>query len=112
MRTDTQTITCLEDYRPPDYLIDTVELDIRLDPTATRIRSVLTLRPNPGGRAGAPLVLDGDELMFRSLEIDDAPAPPEAYEATPQSLTIVHPPARPFRLTIDTEVNPSANTKL
>ncbi|MGA0595438.1 aminopeptidase N [Enterovirga sp. CN4-39] len=112
MRTDTQTITRLEDYRPTDYLIDTVELDIQLDPAATRIRSVLQIRPNPLGVKAVPLVLDGDELMFRGLWIDDEPASADVYEATPQGLTIAHPPGRPFRLTIDTEVNPSANTKL
>ncbi len=112
MRTDTQTITRLEDYRPTDYLIETVDLDIRLDPAASRIRSVLQIRPNPNGRAGAPLVLDGDELMFHGLAIDGETASPESYEATPQGLTLLSPPARPFRLTIDTEVNPSANTKL
>ena len=112
MRTDTETITRLEDYRPTDYLIDTVELDIRLDPAASRIRSVLQVRPNPAGRPGAPLALDGDELMFHGVEIDGEAALPDAYEATPQGLTISNPPSRPFRLTIDTEVNPSANTKL
>ncbi|NNM73388.1 aminopeptidase N [Enterovirga aerilata] len=112
MRTDTQTITRLEDYRPPDYLIDTVELDIRLDPAATRIRSVLKIRPNPAGRSGAPLVLDGDELLFHGLAVDGEPAPPDSYEATPEALTLREPPAGPFALTVDTEVNPSANTKL
>jgi aminopeptidase N len=112
VRTDTQTITRLEDYRPPDYLIDTVELDIRLHPAATRIRSILQVRPNPAGRPGAPLVLDGDELMFQGLEIDGTAAAADAYEATPDALTLFSPPGRPFRLTIDTEVNPSANTKL
>ena len=34
MRTDTQTITRLENYRPTDYLIETVKLDIRLDAAA------------------------------------------------------------------------------
>ena len=112
MRTDTQTITRLEDYRPPDYLIDTVDLDIRLDPTASHVRSVLRIRPNPAGRPGAPLVLDGDELLFRGLAIDGEIATLERYEATPQALTLHEPPAAPFTLTIETEVNPSANTKL
>ena len=36
MRTETPQIVRLEDYRPSDFLIDRVELDIRLDPTETR----------------------------------------------------------------------------
>ena len=67
----------LADYRPPDYLIDTVDLDILLHPTATRVRAKLALRPNPKGRAGAPLVLDGDELVAAvSVELDGTRARP------------------------------------
>ena len=112
MRTDTPQITRLEDYRPPDFLIDTVELDIKLDPTATRVRSTLRMRRNPAGRPGAALVLDGDELSLRSLSIDGVVASAGSYEASPQKLILPQPPAAPFTLTIDTEVNPSANTKL
>jgi aminopeptidase N len=112
MRTDIQTITRLADYRPSDYLIDTVRLDISLDPVATRIRSVLSVRPNGAGRPGVPLVLDGDELLFRGLLVDDALPDAETYEAAPDGLTLFAPPQRPFTLTIDTEVNPTANTKL
>ena len=53
MRTETPIVTRLEDYRPSDFLIDRIELDIRLHPTATRIRSVLSVQPNPLGAAGA-----------------------------------------------------------
>ena len=50
----------------PDYLIDQVELDVSLDRRATRVVSILSIRPNPAGRAGAALALDGDELEARS----------------------------------------------
>ena len=35
MRTETAPVVRLEDYRPSDFLIDRVELDVRLHPTAT-----------------------------------------------------------------------------
>jgi len=54
----------LSEYRAPDYFIDHVELDVSLDIHATRVVSSLTIRPNPAGRAGAALALDGDELMI------------------------------------------------
>src|SRR5919201_101823 len=69
MRTDEARPVRLEDYRPPDWLVETVALD------------------------GAPL-------------------PAEQYVATPDRLTIAQPPQRAFRLTIDTVVDPSANTQL
>src|SRR3954462_12221237 len=112
MRTETPQIVRLEDYRPSDFLIDRVELDIRLHPTETRIFATLAVRPNPKGRKDVPLELDGDELRLIALTIDGCAASEEDYAATPQSLTIPNPPARPFTLTIETQVNPSANTKL
>ena len=62
----------LEDYRPSDYLIDKVELDISLSPISTRVISTLSLRPNPKGVAGAALVLDGGELKIFRAELDGA----------------------------------------
>src|SRR5690606_15083509 len=85
---------------------------IRLDRHATRILAKLHLRANPAGRPAAPLVLDGDELRLVSLAIDDVPAAPQAFEASPERLVIHAPPAQPFTLTIETEIDPTANTKL
>jgi aminopeptidase N len=112
MRTDAPPPIRLEDYRPPDWLVDTVDLEVVLDATATRVRATLALRPNPKGRAGAPLVLDGDELSLAALFLDNVPLAPDQYAATPSNLTLPEPPRRPFRLRIDTLVNPSTNTKL
>ncbi|WP_374546114.1 aminopeptidase N [Rhodoblastus sp.] len=101
----------LADYRPADYLIDSVHLDISLDPVATRVISRLALRPNPQGVPGAPLKLDGGDLRpFRALLDNEALDLSEV--ATPDSLTIAHPPARPFTLEVETLLDPSANTRL
>ena len=112
MRTETPQTIRLEDYRPSDHLVDRVDLDVRLDPHATRITAVLALRPNPAGGEGAPLVLDGDELNLVSLALNGAPLAPEDYTATPSRLTLENPPLQPFTLTIETWVDPSANTTL
>jgi aminopeptidase N len=61
----------LADYRPTDYLIDSVHLDISLNPIATRVISRLALRPNPDGIAGAPLVLDGGDLKPFRVQLDN-----------------------------------------
>ncbi len=87
MRTETPPLIRLEEYRPSDYLIDRVDLDIRLDPHATRIDATLALRPNPAGAAGAPLVLDGDDLRLVSVALDGAPLAADAYAAAPAGLT-------------------------
>src|SRR5829696_7739339 len=112
MRTDTPPVVRLEDYRLSDFLIDRVDLDIRLHPTETRITAILALRPNPAGLADAPLVLDGDELNLVGAELDGNPLSATDLAVTPQSLTLPNPPRRPFTLTLETQANPTANTKL
>jgi len=102
----------LVDYRPPEWLVDTVELDIALHPTTTRVRAKLTLRPNGISGAPAPLMLDGEGLELCSIAIDGAALPNEQYVATSDRLSIAQPPQRPFRLEIETKVNPSNNTEL
>ncbi|WP_243367621.1 aminopeptidase N [Microvirga solisilvae] len=112
MRTDVAQTVRLEDYRPSDFLIDQVELDVRLHPTATKVTTTLSMRPNPAGRSDVPLVLDGDEVNLKGLALDDRALDTGEFEASPQSLVISQPPQQPFKLTIETEINPTANTKL
>jgi aminopeptidase N len=112
MRTEEPRPVRLADYRPPEWLVDTVELDIALDPTATRVRATLMLRPNGTSGAPASLVLDGDGLTLRSVALDGTALAPEQYVATGDRLTISQPPQRPFRLELETVIDPRANTQL
>jgi len=112
MRTEQAHPVRLQDYRPPDWLVETVNLDVSLHPSETRVRASLQLKPNAAGGVPASVVLDGDGLNLVSLAIDGVPLPPEHYVATPDSLTISQAPPRPFRLDIETKVDPSANTQL
>jgi aminopeptidase N len=111
MRTDIAQPVRLKDYRPPDWLVETVSLDVSLHPTATKVRAAIAFKPNPA-TAAAPLSLNGDGLSLVSLKLDGAPLPAGSYVATADALTIAQPPARPFTLEIETVVDPSANTQL
>jgi aminopeptidase N len=111
MRTDIAQPVRLKDYRAPDWLVETVKLEISLHPTRTKVRARLSLKPNPLS-AAAPLVLDGDGLSLVSLKIDGAAPPPESYIASADNLTIAQPPSGPFTLEIETLVDPTANTQL
>src|SRR4051812_46664625 len=112
MRTDTPQPVRLEDYRPSDFLIDRVDLEIRLDPRDSRITAALAMRPNPEGQSKAALILDGDELTLLGAELDGRSLQRGEYTATPQSFTLPVAPRRPFILRLQMQVDPSANTKL
>src|SRR2546421_3150646 len=93
MRTEQARPVRLDQYRPPDWLVETVELDVSLHPTATKVRATLKMSPNPKAAAPAPIVLDGDGLRLVSLKLDGSALRPDSYAATPDSLTIPQPPA-------------------
>jgi len=112
MRTEEARAVRLQDYQPPSWLVETVELDVALDPTRTRVRARLTLSPNPKAPAPAPIVLDGDGLTLTGLSLDGQPLAADAFAATPDSLTIPQPPHRRLVLEIETLIDPDANTKL
>ena len=112
MRDPEPRVIRLSEYRPPNWLIETVDIDVRLDPNATRVVAKLRIRSNPAGERGVPLILDGDELTLAGLAVDGEKLGANAYAATPSSLTVHEPPQKPFDLTIETALDPSANTKL
>ncbi|MCC6734530.1 MAG: aminopeptidase N [Bauldia sp.] len=101
--------TRLEDYRAPDFAIDRVHLDFRLEPTATRVTATLALRRV---RGSGPLRLDGDELRLIAASLDGTPLQPGDFEAAADRFVLAAPPAGPFELTLETEINPTANTQL
>ncbi|MGU3493291.1 aminopeptidase N [Xanthobacteraceae bacterium A53D] len=112
MRDAEPTPVRLADYRPPAWLVDTVDLDVSLHPTATRVVSRLALRRNPKGEAGAPVVLDGDGLTLVRVAANGQPLAGGAYEASPEALILRAPPADRFTLEVETLVDPTANTQL
>ncbi len=112
MRTEQAQPIRLADYRPPNFLIDTVNLTAKLDGNKTRVIAELAIRPNPQGETGAPLMLDGDELKLVSLKLNGADLPADSYAVSPQGLTLTQPPRAPFTLTIETALDPAANSKL
>ena len=67
------------DYRPPAFLIDTIDLTLELDPAVSRVRSRLAVRRNPAAAAvdrNAPLVLDCEGQDAIEIAVDGrAPGP-------------------------------------
>ncbi|MBN9229700.1 MAG: aminopeptidase N, partial [Legionella sp.] len=97
----------LKDYQPPVFNIETVHLNVDLYDDHALVRSELQLtRQYPGS-----LQLVGDELELVSIELDGESLPAEAYEVTPEQLTIYQSPDS-FKLMVTTRIYPQNNTQL
>jgi aminopeptidase N len=101
-----------QDYRQPDYWIRDVALDFDLQPAATTVTAKLSVEPNAKVAAGAPLVLDGEDVKLLSLTLDGRALGAADYTVDERSLTIAKPPAGTFTLEIVTEIAPAQNTHL
>ena len=85
------------DYRPPAFLIDTVDLSFDLHPEATRVTATLAFRRNPDAHAidrDAPLVLDGEQQRDVTVALEGTVLDPSRYQLSEQTLTIHRPAER------------------
>ncbi len=112
MKPETPRPIRLKDYKPPAFLIDTVHLDVTLDPTRTRVRSRLKMKRNPAAAQDASLVLDGELLELGEIKLDGKPLGIRDYTLTTEALEIARPPKQPFTIEIETWCNPEANKSL
>jgi aminopeptidase N len=105
--------TRLADYRPPEFLVDTVDLTFDLAPADTRVAAHLALRRNPAASMSeTALRLDGDELEPMALALDGRSLAPGEYAVEPDgTLVIAHVPDA-FALDIETRIAPERNTAL
>jgi aminopeptidase N len=104
----------LQDYRVPDFLIDSTELHFALHEDRTVVRSKLALRRNPAlpnDEADAPLRLQGSGLLLRTVRIDGRLLGAEEYQVDAEQLTVADVP-RQFVFECETEIKPQENTSL
>src|SRR3954465_809929 len=94
----------LEDYAPPAFRVETVELDVDIREDHAIVKANLAVTRSGEGA----LVLDGDELELVSVRVNGAPA---RHEVTPETLT-VHDVRDAFTLETVTRIVPQQNTKL
>ncbi len=101
-----------QDYSPPDYQVDTIDLDFDIGETHTRVRSRLNVRATfDAGEPSRPLVLDGISLELRSVAVDGTALGPDEYQMDAEHLTIPAVP-REFVLEVETDLRPQDNTSL
>jgi aminopeptidase N len=105
--------TRLADYRPPDFLIDKVELEFFLAETGTTVTSHLQLRRNPeAGTPEARLRLDGEELELVTAALDGVPLVPGDYRIEPDGALVIDAVPDSFILDIENRIHPENNTQL
>ncbi len=101
----------LSDYRPPAFLIDTVDLSFDLDPKATTVISRLAMHRNPKAGPAEALRLNGEALTLIGITRDGVALAPAAWHIDGGILTIDTMPDRCV-LHIETRVAPIDNTEL
>ncbi len=103
--------TLLSDYRPPAFLVSSVDLAFDLNPTATTVFSRLALHRNPAADRTQPLVLNGEAVTLIGIARDGVTLPADGYRIDGGILTISAMPDE-CMLEIETKTSPVENTEL
>jgi aminopeptidase N len=102
----------LRDYRPPEFLIDQVDLRFELDQDLTTVDAALELRRNPAAvRGDGDLRLDGELMELERAAMDGHELAPADYRVEADALVLHRVPDR-FRLETRVRLHPSLNTAL
>ena len=95
------------DYRAPEFLIESVNMEFHLDDNQTHVKSKTRIVRQ--GTHGAPLVLSGEQLTLKLVEVNGSPF--ENYQETEHGLVLEGVPDN-FDLLIETVIDPANNTSL
>ncbi|MEE4303722.1 MAG: aminopeptidase N, partial [Wenzhouxiangella sp.] len=98
-----------QEYRPPAWWVDHVELEFDLDAAETRVTSRMSVRRNPAADA-EPLTLSGAGLETRKVAIDGEPA--QFDERAEEETLIVEGVPERAEVTIEVVIHPERNTAL
>ena len=112
MQTDQPKTIRLADYRPPAFLVDSVELTFDLDDHRTAVTTIMKMRRNEAfGDSGSPLELDGEDLDLQDITIDGWQVAETSLTVTEAGLTVENVPDQ-FTLATRVIINPKDNTRL
>ena len=114
----------LEDYCPPPFLVDRIDLDFDLAAAESLVTSTMELRRAPGTAPDAPLVLDGTELELIDIAFEGRTLSgneygfdengglvlPASFFARERRGAGTADPYAPFSLRVRTRVYPERNT--
>ena len=101
-----------KDYRPSEWLVDTIDLRFELDAAETRVTARLQVRRNPDvAPTSDPFALHGDELELLAVRLNGAALDPGDFTVHAEGLRIENAPAE-FELETEVRLRPDANTRL
>jgi aminopeptidase N len=107
-RTENPITFLRSEYKAPAFTIQTVDLDIALNPSKTMVVNRMMIH-RAAGNSGQSLVLHGEEQELISVRVNGEIV--RGYELTPHTLTIHNLPDQ-FELSITSANIPEKNTSL
>ncbi|WLI88232.1 aminopeptidase N [Massilia sp. R2A-15] len=111
MRTDNPHTIYRNDYTPPAYLVDTVELGFDLDPARTIVANRMTMRRNPDSLDRSGIELYGENIELVALRMNGKTLGKRDYRLENNVLRIAGAPEN-VTLEIETTCAPEKNTTL
>lgn len=101
----------LADYKTPAYLVEKVQLLVRLSPQATRVISTVRYIRNSDRAVAEPLVLAGENQRLLRVKLNGQPLTEQDYHLDQEGMRLAQVP-QAFELEIESEINPAGNTAL
>ena len=98
-----------KDYRKPEYTIDSVELLFQIEGSVTSVSASLQIRRIAS--KPTPLVLHGEGLRLKAIQLDGKALSEDQYRAGNETLVIDTVPEQ-FELATTVELHPAENTAL
>jgi aminopeptidase N len=112
MLRDTPQTVYLKDYRPPEFLIERVDLSFELGEAETYVDARLEMGRNPASDAsGSELRLQGEQLELVTLQLDGRELSADEYSVDEEGLTLFGVPDA-FVLSSRVRIKPQENTAL
>ncbi|MDP6655773.1 MAG: aminopeptidase N [SAR324 cluster bacterium] len=112
MKTQSPQTIFLKDYRPPQFLIETVDLHIDLAEEWTTVKAQLNFCRNPASNENSKtLVLNGQKMELLAVSLDTVELTQDQYQVDESHLTITDVPDN-FVLSTEVRIKPQNNTEL
>ncbi|MFT5534032.1 MAG: aminopeptidase N [Burkholderiaceae bacterium] len=110
MRTENPPTIFREQYTPPAYFVDTIDMGFDLDPVETRVITRIALTRNVASDDHT-ITLSGDELRLISISMNGEPMDEQSFQLVDGNLLIANAPDQ-VDLEIETALAPQHNTSL